>query len=131
MTYQEVEEAVGAALAIKLKAISTALYAYAREYARNHDIIIADTKFEFGLDGDNLILIDEALSPDSSRFWDEKLYKVGEAQDSYDKQPVRDWLEASGWNKEPPGPTLPDEIIENTRRRYVHAIEVLTGTMLD
>ncbi|MDV2989272.1 MAG: phosphoribosylaminoimidazolesuccinocarboxamide synthase [Dehalogenimonas sp.] len=131
MTYQEVEETVGAAMAIKLKAISTALYAYAREYARNHDIIIADTKFEFGLDGNNLILIDEALSPDSSRFWDEKLYKVGEAQDSYDKQPVRDWLEASGWNKEPPGPTLPDEIIENTRRRYVHAFEVLTGTTLD
>ncbi|MGI2335392.1 MAG: phosphoribosylaminoimidazolesuccinocarboxamide synthase [Dehalogenimonas sp.] len=130
MTYQEVEDKVGAALAIKLKAISTALYAYAREYARNHDIIIADTKFEFGLDGDNLILIDEALTPDSSRFWDDKLYKIGEPQDSYDKQPVRDWLEASGWNKEPPGPTLPNDVIDNTRRRYVHAYEVLTETKL-
>lgn len=130
MTYQEVEDTVGAALAVKLKAISTALYAYARDYARNHDIIIADTKFEFGLDNGNLILIDEALTPDSSRFWDEKLYKVGEAQDSYDKQPVRDWLEASGWNKEPPGPTLPDEVIDSTRRRYVHAFEVLTGKQM-
>ncbi|MEN8614544.1 phosphoribosylaminoimidazolesuccinocarboxamide synthase [Dehalogenimonas sp. THU2] len=129
MTYQEVEKTVGAALALKLKAISIALYAFARDYARHHDIIIADTKFEFGLDNGNLILIDEALTPDSSRFWDEKLYKVGEAQDSYDKQPVRDWLEASGWNKEPPGLALPPEVIESTRRRYVHAFEVLTGKL--
>ncbi|TFG45603.1 MAG: phosphoribosylaminoimidazolesuccinocarboxamide synthase, partial [Dehalococcoidia bacterium] len=130
MTYEEVEQTVGAALALKLKDISIALYAFARDYARRHDIIIADTKFEFGLDNGNLILIDEALSPDSSRFWDEKIYKIGESQDSYDKQPVRDWLEASGWNKEPPAPVLPPDVIESTRRRYVHAYEVLTGEKL-
>jgi phosphoribosylaminoimidazole-succinocarboxamide synthase len=127
MTFQEVEQEIGAALALKIKAVSTALYAYAREYARNKGIIIADTKFEFGLDGEELILIDEALTPDSSRFWDEKTYKVGVPQDSYDKQPVRDWLEASGWNKEPPGPSLPGDVIDSTRKRYIHAYEVLTG----
>ena len=130
MTYLEVEKTVGAALALKLKAISIALYAFARDYARHHDIIIADTKFEFGLDDGSLILIDEALTPDSSRFWDEKIYKIGEAQDSYDKQPVRDWLEASGWDKEPPAPTLPPEVIDSTRQRYIHAYEVLTGKRL-
>ncbi len=127
MTFEEVEKTVGKDLALKLKTMSIALYAYARDYARHHGIIIADTKFEFGLDGDKLILIDEALTPDSSRFWNEKLYKVGEPQDSYDKQPLRDWLEQSGWNKEPPAPALPPEVIESTRRRYVHAYEVLTG----
>ena len=127
MTYQEVEETVGAAIALKLKAISTALYAFARDYARNHGIIIADTKFEFGLDNGNVILIDEALTPDSSRFWDEQYYKVGEPQDSYDKQTVRDWLEASGWNKEHPGPVLPSDVITDTSQRYIHAYETLTG----
>ncbi|AKG53456.1 phosphoribosylaminoimidazole-succinocarboxamide synthase [Dehalogenimonas sp. WBC-2] len=131
MTFEEVEKAVGAEIALKLKAISIALYAYARDHARHHGIIIADTKFEFGLDSDDkLIIIDEALTPDSSRFWDEKIYKVGEPQDSYDKQPVRDWLEASGWNKEPPAPALPPEVIESTRQRYIHAYEVLTGKNL-
>lgn len=127
MTYQEVEETVGAALALKLKAISTAVYAFARDYARNQGIIIADTKFEFGLDNGNLMLIDEALTPDSSRFWDDRFYRAGEPQDSYDKQPVRDWLETSGWNKEPPGPILPPEIITDTSKRYIHAYETLTG----
>ncbi|APV44072.1 phosphoribosylaminoimidazole-succinocarboxamide synthase [Dehalogenimonas formicexedens] len=130
MTYAEVENTVGKDLALKLKTMSIALYAFARDYARHHGIIIADTKFEFGLDGDKLIVIDEALTPDSSRFWDEKLYKVGEPQDSYDKQPLRDWLEKSGWNKEPPAPALPLDVIESTRRRYVHAYEVLTGKTL-
>lgn len=127
MTFQEVENTIGAPLALKMKAVSTALYAYAREYARSKGIIIADTKFEFGLDGEEFVLIDEALTPDSSRFWDEKLYNVGEAQDSYDKQPVRDWLEKSGWNKEPPGPALPKDVIDQTRKRYIHAYQVLTG----
>ncbi len=130
MSYEEVETEVGKDLALKLKAMSIALYALARDFARHHGIIIADTKFEFGLDGDKLIIIDEALTPDSSRFWDEKLYKVGEPQDSYDKQPLRDWLENSGWNKEPPAPALPPEVIESTRRRYIHAYEVLTGKNL-
>jgi phosphoribosylaminoimidazole-succinocarboxamide synthase len=130
MTFEEVETTVGKDLALRLKTVSIALYAFARDFARHHGIIIADTKFEFGLDGDTLILIDEALTPDSSRFWDEKLYKVGEPQDSYDKQPLRDWLEKSGWNKEPPAPALPTEVIESTRRRYIHAYEVLTGKTL-
>ena len=93
---------------------SLAIYNYAREYARSRGIIIADTKFEFGLDGDRLILIDELLTPDSSRFWDASLYKVGQSQPSFDKQPVRDWLVQSGWNKEPPAPMLPPEVIEAT-----------------
>ncbi|XUX01056.1 MAG: phosphoribosylaminoimidazolesuccinocarboxamide synthase [Dehalogenimonas sp.] len=130
MTFEEVEKEVGKELALKLKTVSIAIYAFARDFARHHGIIIADTKFEFGLDGDKLILIDEALTPDSSRFWDEELYKVGEPQDSYDKQPLRDWLEKTGWNKEPPAPALPPEVIESTRRRYVHAYEVLTGKTL-
>lgn len=130
ITYEEVENTVGKDLALKLKTMSIALYAFARDYARHHGIIIADTKFEFGLDNDKLILIDEALTPDSSRFWDEKLYEVGQPQDSYDKQPLRDWLEQSGWTKEPPAPALPPEVIESTRRRYVHAYETLTGKKL-
>jgi len=89
-----------------------------------------DTKMEFGLDGDSLILIDELLTPDSSRFWDARLYKVGQSQPSYDKQPVRDWLAGSGGNKEPPAPILPPEGIEATTRRYRHAYERLTGKKL-
>ena len=85
---------------------------------------------ECGLDGDRLILIDELLTPDSSRFWDAKLYKVGQPQPSYDKQPVRDWLVASGWNKEPPAPMLPSEVIEATTKRYRQAYERLTGRKL-
>jgi phosphoribosylaminoimidazole-succinocarboxamide synthase len=85
---------------------------------------------EFGLDNDKLILIDELLTPDSSRFWDASQYKVGQSQSSYDKQPVRDWLTQSGWNKEPPAPMLPLEVIEATTVRYQHAYERLTGREL-
>ncbi len=88
----EMGRMVGEALAEEMKQKSLAIYSYAQEYARARGIIIADTKMEFGLDGDRLILIDELLTPDSSRFWDAKLYKVGQSQPSYDKQPVRDWL---------------------------------------
>ncbi len=124
----ELKEMVGKKMARELKEKSMTIYNYARDYAK--DIIIADTKMEFGLDGDRLILVDELLTPDSSRFWDTKLYKVGQSQPSYDKQPVRDWLTGSGWNKEPPAPMLPPEVIETTTIRYRHAYERLTGKKL-
>ena len=130
MTMAETKELVGEALAEEIKEISLAVYSYAREYAQARDIIIADTKMEFGLDGGKLILIDELLTPDSSRFWDTAQYKVGQSQDSYDKQPVRDWLVESGWNKEPPAPMLPPEVIEATTRRYRTAYQRLTGKEL-
>jgi phosphoribosylaminoimidazole-succinocarboxamide synthase len=120
----------GAARAEEIKEKSLAVYSYARGYSVGRGIIIADTKFEFGLDGDELILIDELLTPDSSRIWDVALYKVGQPQDSYDKQPVRDWLTASGWNKEPPAPMLPEDVIEATSKRYAQAYERLTGRKL-
>jgi len=128
LSTDELKKMVGGTMARELKEKSLAIYSYAREYAR--DIIIADTKMEFGLDGNRLILIDELLTPDSSRFWDARLYKVGQSQPSYDKQPVRDWLAESGWNKEPPAPILPPEVIEATTRRYRHAYERLTGKKL-
>ncbi len=120
----------GAALAEGIREKSLAIYSYARGYAVARGIIIADTKFEFGLDGDELILIDELLTPDSSRIWDIELYRVGQSQPSYDKQPVRDWLAASGWNKEPPAPKLPPDVIAATTKRYEQAYERLTGKKL-
>ena len=126
MSMAEVTAITGQKTSEELKEISIAIYNYARKYAIDRGIIIADTKFEFGFDGDQLILIDEALTPDSSRFWDTSLYKVGQPQDSYDKQPVRDWLENSGFNKEPPAPMLPPEVIESTARIYQTAYERLT-----
>ena len=130
LSLDEMKEMVGETLAEELKEKSLAIYRYAREYAQASGIIVADTKMEFGLDGDRLILIDELLTPDSSRFWDAKLYKVGQPQPSYDKQPVRDWLVASGWNKEPPAPMLPPEVIEATTKRYRQAYERLTSEKL-
>ncbi len=130
LTMDEMKGLVGEALAEEMRERSLAIYSYAQEYARARGIIIADTKFEFGLDNDRLILIDELLTPDSSRIWDAKLYKVGESQPSYDKQPVRDWLVQAGWNKEPPAPMLPPEVIEATTGRYRQAYERLTGKKL-
>lgn len=130
LSMDEMKKLVGAGIAGEMKVKSLAIYNYARKYARTRGIIIADTKMEFGLDNDRLILIDELLTPDSSRFWDAELYKVGESQPSYDKQPIRDWLIQSGWNKEPPVPRLPPEVIEATTRRYVQAYEKLTGRKL-
>lgn len=127
MSMAEVTAITGQKTAEELKEKSIAIYNYARKFAFNRGIIIADTKFEFGLDGDKLILIDEALTPDSSRLWDTSLYKVGQPQDSYDKQPVRDWLENSGFNKKPPAPMLPPEVIESTARIYQTAYERLTS----
>src|ERR1035437_4535005 len=130
LTYNELKEVVDATLADALKSASITVYNYARDYARTRGIIIADTKMEFGLNGNKLILIDELLTPDSSRFWDMDSYEVGRSQPSYDKQPVRDWLSNSGWNKEPPAPTLPEEIVKQTSRIYIEAYERLTGAKL-
>jgi phosphoribosylaminoimidazole-succinocarboxamide synthase len=130
LSMNELKEMVGEILAEETRKKSLAIYRYAREYAQARGIIVADTKMEFGVDGDRLILIDELLTPDSSRFWNTKLYKVGQAQPSYDKQPVRDWLVSSGWNKEPPVPTLPPEVIKATTKRYHQAYQRLTGRRL-
>ncbi len=130
LTVDEMRKLIGEALAEEIIEKSLAIYSYAQQYIRARGIIIADTKFEFGLDNGELILIDELLTPDSSRLWDAELYKVGESQPSYDKQPVRDWLVEAGWNKEPPAPMLPPEVIEATTKRYVQAYERLTGKTL-
>ena len=131
LSIDEVKKLVGESLTEEIKEKSLTIYRYAREYAITKGFIIADTKLEFGLDGSRLILIDELLTPDSSRFWDINLYKVGQPQDSFDKQPVRDWLTKSGWNKEPPAPVLPPEVIEQTSQRYQQAYERLTGRKLE
>lgn len=114
----------------ELRQKSVLVYGYARDYARTRGIIIADTKFEFGFVDGQLALIDELLTPDSSRFWDASLYEVGHSQPSFDKQPVRDWLSASGWDKEPPAPMLPPEVIERTSKRYRDVYSTLTGGVL-
>jgi len=114
----------------KLEQKSLHVYSYARDYARRRGIIIADTKFEFGFINGKLALIDELLTPDSSRFWDASQYEVGHSQPSFDKQPVRDWLLDSGWDKEPPAPMLPPEVIERTSERYREVYSKLTGGVL-
>ncbi len=130
ISFERAKEIVGAAKAEKLKAISIALYKRAAEYALTKGIIIADTKFEFGeLDGE-IILIDEALTPDSSRFWPADTYKVGSSPMSYDKQFVRDYLETLDWDKTPPAPALPEEIIKKSQAKYLEAYERLTGQTL-
>ncbi len=114
----DVEEILGQKLAKYIEEKSLELYQFAHEFCMDRGFIIADTKFEFGIIDDECILIDELLTPDSSRFWDLSSYQVGRPQDSFDKQPVRDWLEKSGWNKEPPAPPLPPEVIKELARRY-------------
>jgi phosphoribosylaminoimidazole-succinocarboxamide synthase len=111
----------------ELEEKSSLIYSYARDYVKTKGIIIADTKFEFGLINGKLALIDELLTPDSSRFWDVSQYKVGCSQPSLDKQPVRDWLVASGWDKGPPAPMLPPEVIEATTQRYHKVYKLFTG----
>ena len=122
---------IGADLAAKVKEISLTLYLRAQAWAEPRGIILADTKFEFGLMNGELLLIDEVLTPDSSRFWPQEDYRPGGPQKSYDKQYLRDYLESLGWNKKPPPPQLPPEVIKNTRARYVQALKVLTGEELD
>jgi phosphoribosylaminoimidazole-succinocarboxamide synthase len=130
VTREYIIKLLGNKLCRELEEKSLMVYKAAREYARSKGIIIADTKFEFGIDNGKLILIDELLTPDSSRFWDASKYKPGKPQESFDKQPLRDWLTASGWNKEPPAPSLPPEVIEATSKRYVLSYEIITGRKL-
>ena len=119
---------VGADVAAKLRDATISLYTRAADYAREHGIIIADTKFEFGLDDDgSLILADEVLTPDSSRFWPVESYAVGKNPPSLDKQFVRDWLDSINFNHQPPGPELPDDVIAKTREIYIKAYEELSG----
>ncbi|MBI2165977.1 MAG: phosphoribosylaminoimidazolesuccinocarboxamide synthase [Chloroflexi bacterium] len=131
MTFGQVEEMVGAGLAAQLRDRTVAVYNFARKYALSRGIIIADTKMEFGLLEDKLILIDELLTPDSSRFWDQEGYSPGKSQPNFDKQFVRDWLTESGWNREPPAPPLPSDIVEKTCWRYLEAYRRLTGEALE
>jgi phosphoribosylaminoimidazole-succinocarboxamide synthase len=119
ITFNQTVELVGKDLAEKIRDVSIKLFTYASQYAFERGILIADTKFEFGLDhGKNLYLIDEVLTPDSSRYWDLKKYKTGISPESYDKQIIRDYLETIYWDKKPPGPVLPQEIVEKTVQRY-------------
>ena len=127
LAIEEMKRLVGEGRTQELLEKSMIIYRYAHDYALERGIIIADTKMEFGLVDDEVILIDELLTPDSSRFWDASQYEVGRPQPSFDKQPVRDWLVASGWNKEPPAPMLPPDIIEQTTQRYREAYRRLTG----
>jgi phosphoribosylaminoimidazole-succinocarboxamide synthase len=121
---------VGRAQATRLRELTLEIYARGVEHASSNGIIIADTKFEFGVANGELILIDEVLTPDSSRFWPADRYAAGQAQPSFDKQFVRDHLETIGWNKQPPVPSLPDEVVSRTREKYLEAYRRLTGREL-
>jgi phosphoribosylaminoimidazole-succinocarboxamide synthase len=127
---EQMAEVVGAELTAELERLSIKLYTTAAAYAQARGIIIADTKFEFGILDGAPILIDEALTPDSSRFWEADRYEPGRPQDSLDKQPLRDWLLAQGWNREPPAPTLPPEVVARIATKYRTAYELLTGQQL-
>jgi phosphoribosylaminoimidazole-succinocarboxamide synthase len=130
ISFEEAARIVGADIAEHVRAASMKIYNFARDYARKRGIIIADTKFEFGeLDG-KFILIDEVLTPDSSRFWPADQYQLGKSQPSFDKQFVRDYLETLDWNKTPPGPILPPDVVSKTTAKYLEAYERLTGKKL-
>jgi phosphoribosylaminoimidazole-succinocarboxamide synthase len=129
ISFEETEKRIGADMAAELKRRTLALYGQGRDYAAGKGIIIADTKFEFGQMPDGkLILIDEILTPDSSRFWPKDKYAPGRDQESFDKQFVRNWLETQTWDKNPPAPRLPQDVVMGTRQRYVEAYETITGT---
>ena len=130
MTDQQVLDMVGTDLAMQLAEASMAVYQFGKDYALARGIILADTKMEFGLLDGQLILIDELLTPDSSRFWDAESYRPGKSQPSFDKQPVRDWLADQDWNREPPAPPLPDDVVAKTSERYLEAYYLLTGERL-
>ncbi|MBU4314345.1 MAG: phosphoribosylaminoimidazolesuccinocarboxamide synthase [Actinobacteria bacterium] len=127
VTQEYIEKKIGKDLATKLKDISIALYNESSKYAEFRGIIIADTKFEFGFFDDELILIDEIFTPDSSRFWPKDGYEPGKPQPSYDKQFVRDYLETLNWDKTPPAPELPEEIVNKTSEKYLQAFKMITG----
>lgn len=130
ITYEEVVAQLGPQISSRVRDLSLAIYRRAQAQAESQGIIIADTKFEFGLIGEQLILIDELLTPDSSRFWPLQEYEPGRAQKSFDKQYLRDFLTQSGWNRQPPPPSLPPEVVQATRRRYLEALHRLTGQEL-
>ena len=131
ISFAEVEKLIGADLAAKVRDISIRLYQEAADYAAGRGILIADTKFEFGLDAKkDLVLIDEVLTADSSRFWPADSYRVGVSPPSFDKQFVRDYLETLDWNKEPPAPRLPADVIARTSEKYREALQRLTGRTL-
>ncbi|WP_022853544.1 phosphoribosylaminoimidazolesuccinocarboxamide synthase [Thermodesulfatator atlanticus] len=130
ISFEECATLVGEETAQKIRDFSLALYKKAASYAEERGIIIADTKFEFGFFEGELILIDEVLTPDSSRFWPKEEYEPGRPQKSFDKQFLRDWLEEIGWEKRPPAPELPPEIVENTKKRYLEAYRRITGKEL-
>jgi phosphoribosylaminoimidazole-succinocarboxamide synthase len=128
ISFEETVKLVGKELAVQLRDKSLEIYSTCAEFARYKGIIIADTKFEFGVDENGtLVLADEVLTPDSSRFWSANQYQVGKSQKSYDKQFLRDWLKLSGWDKTPPAPPLPYEIVSITSAKYVEAFDTLTG----
>ena len=128
--FERAAEIVGADIAAQARDLSLKIYTEARAYARQRGIIIADTKFEFGLFDGELLLIDEVLTPDSSRFWPADQYAPGKSQPSFDKQFLRDYLETLDWNKTPPGPTLPSDVVTKTSAKYLEAYERLTGRSL-
>jgi phosphoribosylaminoimidazole-succinocarboxamide synthase len=130
ISFERAKKIVGDDVAGQARAASLKIYNFARNYARKRGIIIADTKFEFGLDNGKLILIDEVLTPDSSRFWPADQYQAGRSQPSFDKQFVRDYLETLDWNKTPPGPVLPTDVVAKTTAKYLEAYERLTGKRL-
>jgi phosphoribosylaminoimidazole-succinocarboxamide synthase len=126
--FEKMSEIIGGDLASQLRDLTLRIYSRAAEYALSRGIIIADTKFEFGLYEGRVVWIDEALTPDSSRFWPADQYAVGQNPPSFDKQFVRDWLESTGWNKNPPAPELPPDVVSRTREKYIEAFRELTGS---
>ncbi len=130
VSFEHVASLIGTDLARRLRDLTLAIYTKAAQYAAGRGVIIADTKFEFGFVGDELVLGDEVLTPDSSRFWPADKYKPGGAQDSYDKQYVRDYLESIHWNKRPPAPELPAEVAQRTSEKYKQAYKAITGREL-
>jgi phosphoribosylaminoimidazole-succinocarboxamide synthase len=131
ISYSATEKVVGAEMAAELRRLTMTIYRRAAAYAESRGLILADTKFEFGKTGEGVILADEVLTPDSSRFWDGNAWKPGGAQPSFDKQFVRDYLEEIHWNKQAPAPGLPDEVVERTRAKYYEAFRRLTGRELE
>ena len=124
-------DVVGAARAAELRDLSLEIYGRARAHAEGRGVILADTKFEFGTRDGRVVWIDEALTPDSSRFWSQQTYRPGTSQPSYDKQYVRDYLETIHWDKRPPAPSLPADVVDRTRAKYLEAYERITGRSLD
>jgi phosphoribosylaminoimidazole-succinocarboxamide synthase len=127
ISFERAAEIIGAEAAEELREKSLAVYSAARDHAASRGIVIADTKFEFGVVDGQITLVDEVLTPDSSRFWPAASYRPGGGQPSFDKQFVRDWLTASGWDKNPPAPQLPPDVVERTSEMYIQAYELITG----